>query len=1453
MGNIKKRLVVYSVLAIMLISMLLLVINPDFTGMASVDSSSKVEKAVLDALKENETVDVIIQLKEPEIGLSYQTKEQKEKKIEEKRKKVREVQDRVLNSIDYINISGENKNNETKNLVTGLFSAEKKPEFFLRYKYSTISALAGSVTEEGLNKLKRNPDVLKIEKNKILQLFLTRSLPLINATAVNSLNVSGVNITGIGEVVCIIDAGVNYMHESLGGCTNDTFLAGNCSKVIGGYDFINNDNDPIDNEGHGTHVAGIVAGNGTVRGVAPDARIVAIKSCSNNTGCPIYSIYAGVDWCVNASWLNISVITMSLGGFSYNTYCDDDFPEMAKLLNDAVNLGIFVDASSGNFGRSENISFPSCMRNVMSVGATYDADVGSMSYDKIFCTDSETFPDKIACFTDRAPILDIVAPGVLIESANLSSGVINMTGTSMAAPHVAGAAALIHQYYKLATNSSINPSLTRELLKKGGKAVSIDNYTFPRLDVLGAIKLILLTNQTENSVRDIHGNGKIIFSASVNLTLASTAFVIKNNLIGLDSAKYPSLNVSANLTLYNLPFSHTPAILKNEEVCFDCGFIGYDGGNLTFSVAGFSNYSAGANSQLYIFDQTDNGTLAYSHQNVSFFANYTNRTSGAPIDTGNCVINFSDGDNGAMSYDSGLFAYIRNFTIAGLYQYNITCSDANFETLNSSDEITVLPGCGLPPPNINWTIENASVRCNNDLLYFQNQTLIIGSNVTFIINGSELTLNQSSTDFNITIADSSSFSAYNSKISSRTANNFNVQSYGIFYAENLTTNKSQIILYGNKSNSIQNSTFYDAIYFGEATLNDLKFCSGNLSIVMNKSKNYFQNCNITNSYFRENSSSIINDSEFDFAFFQGNVSVLIANSTFKNVSLQNLLNYRNPVLNFTLPQSKIENLLSFVWYPTIIGYVDMPNLAVIPGGTPILRRYYPVHVNYTNGSPAAGKLLNVTNGTVELWSGYTDSNGIANAVLNFTSATYLDEYNISINPTQNIALLTDTPIIFTLNIPPLVNLISPENNYTIITNSNFSELIFSFTFVDDNLTNNCSIYIDGVLNSTNETTQNNTITNFTLNISAQFHLWNISCSDSQYESFSETRNFTIIQNFPPEINLSKPDNNSVINSKEVNFNFTAIDNLSAILNCSIYIDGILNKTNESTKNGTLTNFKINVTGSHSWFVNCSDYMELTAVSETRNFTTEYCGDGVANGAEDCDGADLKEESCYSLGYSSGTLSCTASCRYTGCSSGGSSGGGGGGIVVPPKKNETKEENKIEEKETKKEVIVAKKVNLTTAKSEVAPQIEKPSEIAGKTSQHWWISLLPIVLIILIFPFIFLERKCFAEEKIIKELIQTDKISNYRRLFVSSHVYHKFKEKMIEIGKEDILLPIKLKENDYPKVVQLKNEFLITEELSKLVVAANKALISKILVAEKVPEKLDNKFKRIKFENPFKND
>src|SRR5436190_11266020 len=153
-------------------------------------------------------------------------------------------------------------------------------------------------------------------------------------------------ITGAGTTVAVIDTGIDYSIAALGGGF------GKGKKVIGGYDFYQNDSDPMDNDGHGTMVAGVIAAseytvNGvTYRGVAPDAKLVALR-VGTESSISDDNIERALQWVIkNHNTYGINVVNLSLGsGFYTDPQTDAQLSDEFKSLHD---LGIFVVAASGN-------------------------------------------------------------------------------------------------------------------------------------------------------------------------------------------------------------------------------------------------------------------------------------------------------------------------------------------------------------------------------------------------------------------------------------------------------------------------------------------------------------------------------------------------------------------------------------------------------------------------------------------------------------------------------------------------------------------------------------------------------------------------------------------------------------------------------------------------------------------------------------------------------------------------------------------------------------------------------------------------------------------------------------------------------------------------------------------------------------------------------------------------
>jgi subtilisin family serine protease len=335
-----------------------------------------------------------------------------------------------------------------------------------------------------LQDLKNNPQIKNIIYNYPVKLQEQKSMSLINTPLAWNLKTSDLkndpqNIAGMGQTICIVDSGVDYTHPDLGRCYGENNPNSSC-KVIGGYDFINDDSDPLDDNGHGTHVAGIAAANGVIKGVAPDAKIVSIKVLNSQGEGTVYQTAQGISWCVDhASEFNITSISISLGVdcSDFPTLCSASFcdEEAGGLLGwgepiaRAVENNISVIVSSGNDGKLDLIAPPSCLSKVIAVGAS---DENDLLWEK----------------TNRNSILQLLAPGTNIYSTWLSNSYSTRQGTSMSAPHVSATVALINQYL-LSIGERATPLEIRGILNKTGKLVyeSLTNSNFARVDSYNAL------------------------------------------------------------------------------------------------------------------------------------------------------------------------------------------------------------------------------------------------------------------------------------------------------------------------------------------------------------------------------------------------------------------------------------------------------------------------------------------------------------------------------------------------------------------------------------------------------------------------------------------------------------------------------------------------------------------------------------------------------------------------------------------------------------------------------------------------------------------------------------------------------------------------------------------------------------------------------------------------------
>ena len=379
-------------------------------------------------------------------------------------------------------------------------------------RFVYIFGFSAEVTLEGLQDLIDNADVLSIEEDKILYANLAQGIPLMNASTPRS------SYNGSGLSVAICDTGIDYTHPRLGGGGFPN------TKVIGGYDCGDNDNDPMDGNGHGTACAGIAAGDlGTVGdyigGVAYNARLYAVK-ISHGTGGSAYTsnMIEGWEWCIthqNDDASNpIMVISTSFGGGRQYSSCDSYSTAMTTAAANAVSAGMTLFVSSGNDGYCNSIEWPACISHVISVGAVYDAAFTTSSigwcvssgscatkYETPGCSTGWYSPevpvsDRVIVYSNTASFLSLLAPSNWGTTTKLGGGywdtAYGFGGTSAACPYAAGAAACVQTAAKEITGSYLTPGQVKSTLIDNGDLITDGKVaiTKPRVNLGDAIDSI---------------------------------------------------------------------------------------------------------------------------------------------------------------------------------------------------------------------------------------------------------------------------------------------------------------------------------------------------------------------------------------------------------------------------------------------------------------------------------------------------------------------------------------------------------------------------------------------------------------------------------------------------------------------------------------------------------------------------------------------------------------------------------------------------------------------------------------------------------------------------------------------------------------------------------------------------------------------------------------------------
>lgn len=336
----------------------------------------------------------------------------------------------------------------------------------IHYEIGLIPLLVTELPFAALEELAGSRHVKRIWHDARVHMALNIAVPTAGGNRAQQLG-----LTGKGVTVAVLDTGI-YPHRDLTAPAN---------RIVAWADLVNQKESPYDDNGHGTHITGIIAGNGgsangKYKGMAPEARLVGVKVLNQDGSGLISTVISGLEWCLDKlDTLGIRVINLSMGSKAQESYKSDP---LCRAVTVAWQRGIIVCCAAGNEGpQSGTINSPGINLRTITVG-NFNDRLGPSATGGQLNQSSSRGPTL-----DNLVKPDLLAPGTKITSLLPGGGYHSLTGTSMSTAMVAGAAVQIVQQ-----RPSIKPDRVKSLLMKGAKDLGLK----PNLQGAGVLNMDLV-------------------------------------------------------------------------------------------------------------------------------------------------------------------------------------------------------------------------------------------------------------------------------------------------------------------------------------------------------------------------------------------------------------------------------------------------------------------------------------------------------------------------------------------------------------------------------------------------------------------------------------------------------------------------------------------------------------------------------------------------------------------------------------------------------------------------------------------------------------------------------------------------------------------------------------------------------------------------------------------------